>query len=169
MPYEIPIFKTLHWKYVQLFCSGDYSMDRLTPEHRSWNMSRISGQNTKPEQGLRSMLHREGYRFRKNDKRLPGKPDIVLPMYRTAIFVNGCFWHRHSDCKFAYTPKTRVEFWTSKFIATIKRDLSVRNQLEQADWQVITVWECELSQNPELVMQKIEVMLANRLGCGDVA
>ncbi len=115
------------------------------------------------------MLHQEGYRFRKNDKRLPGKPDIVLPMYRTAIFVNGCFWHRHSDCKFAYTPKTRVEFWTSKFIATIKRDISVRNQLEQSDWQVITVWECELSQNPELVMQKIEVMLAHRLGCGDVA
>ena len=85
-------------------------VDILTKEKRSWNMSRIKGKNTKPELLLRSLLHRNGFRFRLHDKKLPGKPDIVLPRYKTVIFVNGCFWHRHSGCKYAYTPKSRQEF-----------------------------------------------------------
>src|SRR3989338_7179007 len=97
-------------------------MDTLSPEKRSWNMSRIRGENTKPELAVRSMLHRMGYRFRISDKTLPGKPDIVLPKYRTAIFVHGCFWHRHQGCKYTYTPKSRLDFWSRKFEGNVMRD-----------------------------------------------
>ncbi|MBU0676720.1 MAG: very short patch repair endonuclease [Verrucomicrobia bacterium] len=92
-------------------------VDHLTPEKRSWNMSRIRGKNTKPELIVRSLLHRMGYRFTVNgplNKKLPGKPDIVLPKYRTVIFVHGCFWHRHRGCKGSTTPSTRREFWKEK-------------------------------------------------------
>ena len=97
--------------------------DRLTKEHRSWNMSRIRGRDTGPERSLRSMLHRAGYRFRLHDKRLPGRPDIVLHKYKTAIFVNGCFWHRHAGCRNATTPSSRTDFWQKKFAETVERDL----------------------------------------------
>ena len=118
--------------------------DTLTKEKRSWNMSRIAGKNTKPEILLRSLLHRKNFRFRLHDKRLPGKPDIVLPRYRTVIFVNGCFWHRHENCKYAYAPKSRQEYWLKKFEETVKRDREKQEMLENLGWQVIVVWECEL-------------------------
>jgi len=98
-------------------------MDKLTPEHRSWNMSRIFSANTKPELAVRSLLHKMGYRFRLHRKDLPGKPDIVLTKYKTVIFVHGCFWHRHDACQYAYTPKSRVKFWKEKFEGNIERDI----------------------------------------------
>lgn len=118
--------------------------DRITPEKRSWNMSRIKGKDTKIEVEVRSWLFSRGFRFRKNDKRYPGKPDIVLPKYKTVIFINGCFWHRHAGCKYATTPKTRTEFWLEKFERNIRNDEIHRQQLEDMGWKVITIWECQL-------------------------
>lgn len=137
-------------------------VDTLTKEKRSWNMSRITGRNTKPEILLRSLLHREGFRFRLHDKRLPGKPDIVLPRHRTVIFVNGCFWHRHNNCEYAYTPKSRQEFWLHKFQGTVQRDQEKQKMLADLGWQVLVVWECELKRNSSLLVSDISSKL---LGC----
>lgn len=125
-------------------------VDRITPEHRSWNMSRIRNRDTKPELIVRSLLHRMGYRFRIHRKDLPGKPDIVLPKYRTVIFVHGCFWHRHSNCRFAYNPKSRIEFWNNKFSANVIRDTTTRSILCALGWNVIVIWECEVSDESQL-------------------
>lgn len=130
-------------------------MDRLTKEKRSWNMSRIRSRDTNPEKQLRSLLHKDGYRFKINVKQLPGSPDIVLPKYRTAIFVHGCFWHRHTGCRYAYTPKSRIEFWECKFRGTIERDLKKTKALEASGWQVLVVWECELEKNAQAVLREI--------------
>lgn len=124
--------------------------DRISKERRSWNMSRIRSKNTRPELKVRSMLNNMGYRFRLNKKDLPGKPDIVLSKYRTVIFVHGCFWHRHADCKFAYMPKSRSDFWETKFKRNIERHEEVSTHLEKLGWKVITVWECETSAPNEL-------------------
>lgn len=132
--------------------------DHLTKEKRSWNMARIKGKDTKPEVLVRSMLHRAGYRFRKNVKDLPGKPDIVLPKYKTAIFVHGCFWHRHKGCKDATTPKTNTEFWLKKFERNVYNDRKHTRELRKLGWYVITVWECELKQ-PEKVLRKLKKTL----------
>jgi len=105
-------------------------------------MSRIKGRDTKPEMIVRSILHRAGYRFRVHRRDLPGTPDIVLPKHRLAIFVHGCFWHRHPGCKYAYTPKSQVEFWEHKFRENVKRDQRKRMALEDAGWKVIVIWEC---------------------------
>lgn len=118
-------------------------MDRISKEHRSWNMSRIRGRDTKPEKVVRSMLHRMGYRFRLHRRDLPGRPDIVLPKYRTVIFVHGCFWHRHGGCLFAYTPKSRREFWQQKFRANRLRDRRSDAALTRLGWRVLVIWECE--------------------------
>ena len=118
--------------------------DRISPEHRSWNMSRISGKNTRPEKSVRSILHRMGLRFRIHRKDLPGKPDIVLTKFRTVVFVHGCFWHQHKRCKYANIPKTRTDFWKEKFYENKKRDLYNVRKLKKDNWKVLTVWECEL-------------------------
>ena len=136
--------------------------DTISKERRSWNMSRIRGTNTKPEIFLRSLLHRSGYRFRLHDKNLPGKPDIVLPRYRTIIFVNGCYWHRHEGCSKATTPKTRTDFWSSKFNKTVERDRRKTEELVSLGWQVITVWECELIQKSSEVIKKIEQQFTSK-------
>jgi DNA mismatch endonuclease, patch repair protein len=117
--------------------------DTISTEHRSWNMSRIRGKDTEPEKRVRSLLHRMGYRFRLHDRTLPGRPDIVLRSYRTVIFVHGCFWHRHPGCPYAYSPKTRVEFWEGKFAQNVVRDQDAQASLSLAGWRVVTVWECE--------------------------
>jgi DNA mismatch endonuclease, patch repair protein len=134
--------------------------DIVSPEQRSWNMSRITGKNTKPELRLRSILHRAGYRFRLHVSSLPGRPDIVLPRYRTAIFVNGCFWHRHRGCSKSYTPSSRTAFWTAKFEATIARDAKKAAELRKQGWNVLTVWECELQQSPSSVLDRIKATVA---------
>ena len=118
-------------------------MDFITPEQRSWNMSRIRNRDTKPELIVRSLLHRKGYRFRLHRKDLPGKPDIVLPRFKKIIFVHGCFWHRHEECRYAYSPKSRVSFWQNKFSQNVKRDKEVKEALSQLGWQVHVIWECE--------------------------
>src|SRR5210317_1903352 len=119
-------------------------VDILTPEKRSWNMSRIKGRDTKPEMKVRSFLHRAGYRFRLHRKDLPGKPDIVLPKYGTVIFVHGCFWHRHKRCKYAYEPKSRRQFWNKKFEENLHRDRKHKKALHKMGWNVIVVWECQV-------------------------
>lgn len=138
-------------------------MDRLTSEKRSWNMSRIRGANTKTELIVRSMLHRMGYRFRILDKKLPGKPDIVLPKYRSVMFVNGCFWHRHPNCKYAYTPKSRIDFWNNKFNENIKRDEKNLRLLQESGWFTIIVWECEIKVKPKDTLEKISKALQQQL------
>ncbi len=117
--------------------------DRISKEHRSWNMSRIKSKDTAPEILVRSFLHRNGFRFRLHAKSLPGSPDIVLSKHRTAIFVHGCYWHRHPGCKFSYSPKSRIEFWETKFQQNIERDKKNEQFLVESGWKVITVWECE--------------------------
>lgn len=124
-------------------------VDTITAEHRSWNMSRIKGVDTGPERHLRSPLHGAGYRFRLHKKNVPGRPDVVLPRYRTVIFVHGCYWHRHPGCRYATTPSTRTSFWTDKFAATVERDARKAGELTAAGWRVITVWECELERDPD--------------------
>lgn len=121
--------------------------DIWSKEKRSEVMSRIRGKDTKPELVVRSIIHRMGYRFTVNGPRnreLPGKPDIVLPKHHTVVLVHGCFWHRHRGCKFAYAPKTRVEWWQQKFNANVARDKRVAVELRKAGWKVVTIWECEL-------------------------
>ncbi len=130
--------------------------DRISKEHRSWNMSRIKGKNTHIEKTVRSYLFSRGYRFRKNDKRYPGKPDVVLPKYHTVIFINGCFWHRHKGCKYATTPKTNTEFWIEKFEHNVTNDERHVKRLQEMGWQVLTIWECELKMNFEDTMKEVE-------------
>lgn len=138
--------------------------DRITSEKRSWNMSRIKGKDTKIEVEVRSWLFSRGFRFRKNDKRYPGKPDIVLPKYKTVIFINGCFWHRHAGCKYATTPKTRTEFWLEKFERNVRNDELHRQQLEDMGWKVITIWECQLKRTSfETTLNSVENMILNCL------
>ena len=138
-------------------------MDTLSPEKRSWNMSLIRGKNTKPELAVRSMLHRLGYRFRIADKKLPGKPDIVLPKYRAVVFVHGCFWHRHPGCKYAYIPKTRCEFWNLKFEANVLRDETNLALLKKAGWLPIVVWECEIKLDAIATLGRVSKVLQRHL------
>lgn len=118
--------------------------DVLSKRQRSFNMSRIKSFDTRPEKIVRKFLFSKGLRYRKNDKRYPGHPDIVLPKYKTVIFVNGCFWHRHKGCRYATTPSTNEEFWTNKFKKTIERDINEQSILKKMGWKVIVVWECSL-------------------------
>ncbi len=121
--------------------------DVFDKEKRSEVMSKIRGKDTKPEIILRQYLFSKGLRFRKNDKRYPGSPDVVLPKYNTIIFVNGCFWHLHKDCKYARMPKSNVEFWQKKLYGNRERDKRNKKDLEEMGWKVITVWECELKKD----------------------
>ena len=136
-------------------------MDVLTPEQRKRNMQSIRGKDTKIEVKVRSELFKRGFRFRKNDSRYPGKPDIVLPKFKTVIFVNGCYWHRHPGCKYATIPKTNAEFWNKKFQANVENDVKNKTALEAAGWKVITLWECELKSNFEETMQNAEKLIRN--------
>jgi DNA mismatch endonuclease (patch repair protein) len=121
-------------------------------------MSRIRSKDTNPEKVVRSLLHSMGYRFRLHVRSLPGAPDIVLPKYHTVIFVNGCFWHRHANCALAYTPKTRTGFWKRKFDQNVARQGKVNAGLEGMRWHVVTIWECELS-DQEALSQRLSASL----------
>ena len=135
-------------------------MDVLSPEQRKRNMSAIKGRDTKPEVLVRKLLHGLGYRFRIQRKDLPGKPDIVLPKHKTAIFINGCFWHRHAGCKYASTPSTNSEFWEKKFAANVKRDARNYAALREQGWNVLIIWECEVK---EILRTKIIPGLPSRI------
>jgi len=121
--------------------------DKFSKETRSYIMSRIRGKDTKPEIMVRSFLFSQGLRFRKNDKRYPGSPDVVLPKYNTVVFVHGCFWHLHEGCKHAKIPKSNVEYWEKKLYGNRERDARNKKELEDMGWNVITVWECELKKD----------------------
>ena len=127
-------------------------------EQRSRNMSAIKSKNTKPEIAVRKLLHSMGYRFRLHRKDLPGSPDIVLPKYKTVIFVHGCFWHRHNNCKYATTPKTRKEFWENKFEENVKRDNLNQANLSLKGWKIIILWECQLKED---MKKRIRELLPN--------
>ncbi|MGG5210790.1 very short patch repair endonuclease [Chryseobacterium sp. MIQD13] len=138
--------------------------DTHTPEQRRFNMQQIKGTNTKPEILLRKLLFSKGFRYRINNKNLPGKPDIVLKKYNTVIFVNGCFWHGHQNCRYYVIPKTRTEFWTDKINGNKKRDKKNTELLLQKGWKVITVWECELKKdNLDQTVEKLIHELHNNL------
>lgn len=129
-------------------------MDRLTKEQRHRCMSAIRGKNTKPEIVVRKFLFGRGFRYRLNYPRLPGHPDIVLRKYRTAIFVNGCFWHGHDNCKYYRLPKTNVDFWRKKVERNKKRDIEEQRQLASMGWHCITIWECQLK--PKIRRQTLD-------------
>ena len=119
-------------------------MDNRSKEARSRNMSNIPSKNTKPEETVRKYLFAHGLRYRKNVSKLPGKPDIVLPKYKTVVFVNGCFWHGHEGCKYFVPPKTNTEFWYAKFQYNQERDARNYQKLRDLGWRILIVWECEI-------------------------
>lgn len=129
-------------------------MDVVEPARRSRMMSGIRGRDTKPEMVVRRFLHAHGYRYRLHRKDLPGKPDIVLSRLRVCIFVNGCFWHHHSGCRFAVLPKSRPEFWEAKLLANAVRDQQIVKSLNEKGWRTLVVWECELRRS-EAVLEKL--------------
>ncbi|WP_183874382.1 very short patch repair endonuclease [Pedobacter sp. AK017] len=131
--------------------------DVHSKETRSYNMSKIKGKDTKPELLVRKFLHKNGFRYRIHVKDLPGKPDIVLPKYKTVIFVHGCFWHGHEGCKYYVVPKTRTDWWLNKINGNITKDLNARQSLTEGGWKVIEIWECDLKK------AKIESTLSNLL------
>lgn len=126
-------------------------MDIVSKEVRSRMMANIRGSNTNPEMKVRKILHRHGFRYRLHQRKLPGRPDVVLPRYRLCIFIHGCFWHRHPGCRYATTPSSREEFWRSKFEQNMKRDNKNRNELLQLGWRVFEIWECG-TRKPEAEM-----------------
>lgn len=132
-------------------------MDTLTPEQRSLNMSRIHSRDTKPEVIVRKYLFAKGLRYRKNDKRFPGHPDIVFPKYKTVIFVHGCFWHGHEGCRYFRIPSSNVEFWEVKIRRNRERDKKDAAELEKLGWKVITVWECRIRRKADRVEALEEV------------
>ena len=133
-------------------------MDIFSQEKRSQVMSHVRNRDTRPEKIIRSILHKSGFRFRIQRKELPGKPDIVLPKYKTIIFVHGCFWHQHEGCKKALPPKSNVSFWLEKFRKNKERDRKVIRTLQESGWKVIVVWQCEIPKiknNPEIIKKLI--------------
>lgn len=121
--------------------------DVHTKAQRSYNMSRIKGKDTKPEMLVRRFLHANGFRYKLHDKTLPGKPDIVLPKYKTVIFIHGCFWHGHTNCKYFVVPKTRTEWWLNKIHGNQENDIKSSKALKKDGWSIITIWECKLKAN----------------------
>ncbi len=135
--------------------------DNHTKEIRSYNMSRIRNQNTKPEVIVRKFLFSQGFRYRKNVSSLPGKPDIVLPKYKTVIFVHGCFWHMHNCGRFVW-PSTNIDYWHNKILGNVERDKKNLNLLQDLGWNTIVVWECELKKDiREKTLTKILLLIKN--------
>lgn len=134
--------------------------DRLTPEHRSWLMSRVGQKDTAPEMKVRKAAHALGFRFRLHRKDLPGTPDLIFPKKRVALFVHGCYWHRHPGCRKASIPKSREEYWTAKFAANVERDARVQVELEARGWAVDVIWECQ-TKNADELKHRLHAMLSN--------
>lgn len=133
-------------------------MDIVTPARRSMMMSRIGGKNTAPEMKVRRAAHSLGHRFRLHRREMPGSPDLVFPRKKVALFVHGCFWHRHEGCRRCYAPKSNVEFWEQKFHNNVTRDKRVTGELERMGWSVFVIWECETASADEL-NQKLQKVL----------
>lgn len=133
--------------------------DVHSKETRSYNMSCIKGKDTKPEMLVRKFLHAQGFRYKLHDKTLPGKPDIVLPKYKTVIFVHGCFWHGHKNCKFFIVPKTRTDWWLQKINGNIANNEKAISALQKGGWKIITVWECDLK--PKKLEKALHSLLVN--------
>ena len=137
--------------------------DNHTKEIRSMNMSHIRSTNSKPEEIVRKYLFSKGFRYRKNVKKLPGCPDIVLPKYRTVVFVNGCFWHKH-DCPRFVWPSSNQEYWRPKILRNVERDQLSRQELEAMGWKVLIVWECELKKKVrDARLAELEAEIKNRM------
>ena len=136
--------------------------DIVDSKRRSENMSRIKGRDTAPELAVRRIAHGLGLRFRLHRKDLPGRPDLVFPKHRLAVFVHGCFWHRHDGCRYAYTPKSRIAFWTNKFAGNVARDQRKEEALRNLGWQVLVIWECETRDE-----ENIKQSLTTRVHRGD--
>lgn len=132
--------------------------DNLTPAQRKKAMSSVQQQNTKPEIIVRSILHRLGFKFRKNVSSIVGKPDIVLPKYKTIIFVHGCFWHQHKGCKKSRRPKTNIDFWNIKLDKNIERDKKTEIELKKKGWSILIIWDCEVK-DKDLLIQKLKTSL----------
>lgn len=139
-------------------------MDTVSPEVRSANMRAIRSLNTKPEKAVRSIAHAMGLRFRLHRRDLPGTPDFVLPKHRTAVFVHGCFWHRHEGCRAASIPKTRTDYWQAKFDRNVARDAKARSELTALGWKVVVVWECDVKDR-----EAVRTRLRNTLSCDSPA
>lgn len=122
-------------------------MDNHNAKTRSYNMSQIRSTNTKPEEIVRKFLFSKGLRYRKNVRKLPGTPDVVLPKYKTVIFVNGCFWHKHEGCPKFVWPTSNVEFWKKKILGNVERDAKNSRKLNTMGWNIIVVWECQLKKS----------------------
>ncbi len=139
--------------------------DIFSRKKRSQIMALISGKETKPEISVRSFLFNQGFRYRKNVKSLPGKPDIVLPKHQTIVFVHGCFWHGHVNCKKATKPTSNVKFWNTKIQGNVERDERVKHELRKSGWKVITIWECKLkSKNSfDKTLNKLAAKIEHRL------
>ena len=135
-------------------------MDVHSKETRSYNMSMIKGKGTKPEEIVRKYLFAHGFRYRKNDPRLPGKPDIVLPKFRTVVFVNGCFWHHHEKCKYFKWPSSNALFWKEKITRNEERDKRNYNLLQNLGWKVVIVWECTLKNEPLITLSELAITIA---------
>ncbi|WP_454018530.1 very short patch repair endonuclease [Azospirillum sp. Marseille-Q6669] len=133
-------------------------MDRLSTEARSALMARVRSRNTSPEIAVRRLLHSMGYRFRLHRKNLPGSPDLILPKYMIAIFVHGCFWHRHAGCRRCSTPRSNVEFWEEKFRRNVARDARNTQLLGELGWRTVIVWECE-TKSVSYLRQKLGELL----------
>ena len=129
--------------------------DIVNRRRRSEMMAGIKGRDTAPEIAVRCIAHKLGFRFRLHRKELPGRPDLVFPKHRLAVFVHGCFWHRHGGCRYAYTPKSRVAFWTEKFAGNIARDKRNEEALHDLGWKVLVIWECE-TRDDETVRRRLE-------------
>lgn len=138
-------------------------MDRLTPQERSANMSRIRGKDTKPEMRLRRYLHSRGLRYRLHARDLPGSPDIVLRPSRLAVFVHGCFWHRHEGCRLTTLPTTNKSFWQEKFARNVKRDREVQAALQRLGWETMIVWECQTRDESQLIDLAEDILRQARL------
>lgn len=133
-------------------------MDIVPKERRSKIMGRIRGKGTGPELAVRKAAFSLGYRYRLYDRRLPGSPDLVFSSRRTVIFVHGCFWHRHENCRYSYTPKSNIEFWSKKFESNVTRDERVRKELEGLGWKVAVIWECETTEPDDLASRLRDIL-----------
>ena len=136
-------------------------VDIISPARRSELMGRIRGKGTKPELLVRGAAHRLGFRFRLHVRKLPGSPDLVFPRKKIALFVHGCFWHRHQGCRYCYVPKSNIQFWREKFKKNVLRDRRVRTGLEEMGWRVAIIWECE-TVNPDSLRKRLKELLARK-------